>query len=181
MACSETFPNKQHTKRTRQCRFQKTDMKWSNDSRLKMSVCQVCRLMGCATWRPIRIKEQKQALPHLSEILLIEHHMTCNGFSIEQGMHLHEFPEEATCLAALKTALIFAALGVSTFTYILPYVSNTGGSRVCQTWIHECGWIVLPPQAVHTKVCVHSAFPSNAMSSISCVAPASESWAHWEA
>ena len=74
-----------------------------------------------------------------------------------------------------------AALGVSTSTCILPYVSNTGGSRECQTWTHECGCIVLPPQAVHTKVCVHSASPSNAMSSISCAAPASESWAHWEA
>ena len=75
--------------------------------------------------------------------------LTCNGFSIEQGMHLHEFPEEAKCLAAVKTALIFlATLRVSSPTYILPCVSNTDGSRECQTWTHECECIVLSPQAV---------------------------------
>ena len=41
--------------------------------------------------------------------LLIEHHMTLNGFSFDHGMHLHEFPGKATCLAALKTALIFGS------------------------------------------------------------------------
>ena len=58
-----------------------------------MSVCQVCRLTGCVQHEVPSLKEQKQALPYLRKKLLIEHHMTCNGFSFDQGMHLREFPE----------------------------------------------------------------------------------------